>query len=132
MRLRYENDAELRAAAEKNKRLNAVDMFILNILYHSPCLGGIFPVIKYGPRKESQSTQTIPTNVERRTVYTVVDNYHHQKQLLTLQLLRHDIYLRKLTALKLEKDIGLRKSSYNILKAKEIVEKRYFRSLRFL
>lgn len=40
------------------------------------------------------------------------DDYLTQKKKLTLELLSHDIYLRKLQALKLEKELGVRRSEY--------------------
>lgn len=41
-----------------------------------------------------------------------VNDYLSQKRKLTLELLNHDIYLRKLEALKLEKELGLKRSEY--------------------
>lgn len=48
----------------------------------------------------------------QRKVEGDTDDYLSQKRKLTLELISHDIYLRKLQALKLEKELGIVRSVY--------------------
>lgn len=48
----------------------------------------------------------------QRKVEGDTDDYLSQKRKLTLELISHDIYLRKLQALKLEKELGIVRSEY--------------------
>lgn len=48
----------------------------------------------------------------QRKVEGDTDDYLSQKRKLTLELISHNIYLRKLQALKLEKELGIVRSEY--------------------
>lgn len=59
-----------------------------------------------------RSLADVGNESRQRKVEGDTDDYLSQKRKLTLELISHNIYLRKLQALKLEKELGIVRSEY--------------------